>query len=211
MARVTKGIGQAFSGRLDNIVFVNKGDITYVRTLPRERKPSEWSADQIQHRKCFAIVMRYASRMMNSFVRPIWNKSATDTISGFNLFVKANKPAFGTKGRVEDPCLLRFSAGSLPLPSNLKVVMSSEVANVIIVRWKNEIANPVRGQDHLMVVFYSQNELMKPIETAFMRKDEQAQLVLPEKTSNEIFLYLFFGSADQTAYSNDHAFKIAIN
>lgn len=210
MARVTNGLGRALSGRLDNIVFVKKGDITYVRTLPRERKPSEWSADQIQHRECFAIVVNYASRMMNSFVRPIWNKSATDTKSGFNLFVKANKPAFGTNGIVEDPCMLRFSAGSLALPSNLKVVVSSEVANVITIRWKNQIANPERGHDHLMVVFYSSNELMKPIQTAFMRKDEQAQLVLPEKTGNEIFLYLFFGSSDQTAYSNDQAFKIII-
>jgi len=210
MARVTKGIARAFSGRLDNFVFVRKGDITYVRALPRKRKSSEWSEDQINHRECFAIVMNYASRMMNSFVRPIWNKSATETISGFNLFVKANKPAFGTKGHVEDPCMLHFSAGLLPLPSNLKVEMSSELSNVITVTWKNQITNSARGNDHLMVVFYNTSELMKPIQTAFMRKDEQAQLALPEKTGKEIFLYLFFGSADQTAYSNDQAFKITI-
>jgi len=210
MARVTKGIGRAFSGRIDNLVFVSYGERTYVRTLPRERKPSEWSVDQKNHRECFAVVMRYSSKMMNSFVRPIWNKSATDTISGFNLFVKANKPAFGMKGRMEDPSMLRFSTGSLPLPSNLKAEMSSEVSNVIIVSWKNQITNSARGHDHLMVVFYNTNELMKPIQTAFKRKDEQAQLVLPEMTGKEIFLYLFFGSADQTAYSNDHAFKITI-
>jgi len=116
MARVTKGIGKAFSGRIDNLVFVSHGERTYVRTLPRERKPSEWSVDQKNHRECFAIVMKYASRMMNSFVKPIWNKAATDTMSGINLFVKANKPAFGMKGRVEDPSMLRFSAGSLPAP-----------------------------------------------------------------------------------------------
>jgi len=211
MARVTKGIAQAFSGRLDNIVFVNRGENTYVRTLPRKRKSSEWSEDQINHRECFAVVMRYASKMMNPFVKPIWNKAGTDTMSGFNLFVKANKPAFGMKGRVEDPSMLRFSAGSLPLPSNLKAEMSSEVSNVIIVSWKNQITNSARGHDHLMVVFYNTDELMKPIQTAFKRKDEQAQLALPEMTGKEIFLYLFFGSSDQTAYSNDHAFKVAIS
>jgi len=210
MARVTKGIGKEFSGRLDNIVFVKKGEITYVRTLPRKRKPSEWSADQIQHRECFAIVMSYASRMMDSFVRPIWNKSAAGTVSGFNLFVKANKPAFGVKGRVEDPSMLRFSAGSLPLPSDMKVVMSSEGVNSITVTWKNQITNPARRLDHLMVVFYNTNELMKPIQTEFTREDEQARLIVPENSGKEIWIYLFFGSADQTAYSNDRAFKITI-
>jgi len=210
MARVTKGIGRAFSGRIDNIVFVSYGERTYVRTLPRERKPSEWSVDQKNHRQCFAVVMRYASGMMNSFVKPIWNKAATDTMSGINLFVKANKPAFGTKGRVEDPSLLRFSTGSLPLPSDVKVVMSPEGTNVVMATWKNQITNPVRSLDRLMVVFYDTHELMKPIQTEFMRKDEQAKLNLPDNTGKEIWLYLFFGSADQTAYSNDHAFKITI-
>jgi len=210
MARVTKGIGSAFSGRIDNIVFVKRGENTYVRTLPRERKPSEWSVDQSNHRECFASVMKYASGMMNSFVRPIWNKSGTDTISGFNLFVKANKPAFGAKGRVEDPCMLRFSTGSLPLPSDMKVVMSAEGTNVITVTWKNQINNPERSLDQLMVVFYNTIKLMNPVQTTFIRKDEQAQLTLSENAGKEKWLYLFFGSADHTVYSNDRAFKITI-
>lgn len=176
--------------------------------MPRERKPDEWSVDQKNHRKCFASVMKYASRMMKTFVKPIWNKAATETLSGFNLFVKANKPAFNANGIVADPGLLRFSEGSLPLPGNLMVTKSFEQSNVITVCWKNQITNPTLKHNQLMAVFYRIDELVEPFLKVFMRKDEQAQIVLPENMGNEIWLYLFFRSVDQSAYSNDQAFKI---
>lgn len=208
MARVTNGLGTALSGRLENIVFVNYGESTYVRTMPRERKPSEWSADQKNHRSCFASVMKYASRRMKTFVKPIWNLVGTNTMSGCNLFVKANKPAFDVHGVLAYPGLLRFSTGTLPLPPDLVVVMKPEQSGVIAVSWKNQIANRMRGFDQLMVVFYDSNELMQPIQTTFLRKDEQAQIAFPESKGMVIWLYLFFRSANQTAYSIDQAFQV---
>jgi len=210
MARVNNIIGKGLSGRLGNIVFVNSGGITYVRALPRERKPSEWSAYQKEHRKCFAGVVKYASSMMKLFVTPIWNKVVPGSVRGFNLFVKANKSAFGTNGSVTDPGLLRFSAGSLPLPDNLKAIVMSDQPKIITVSWTNQLVNSARNTDHLVVVFYNIQESFVPVDTGFKRKEEQAQIPLPEKSGREIYLYLFFRSADETLYSNDQVFKIVL-
>src|SRR5665647_331060 len=192
MARVNNIIGKALSGRIGNIVFVNLGGSTYARTLPRERKPSEWSAEQKKHRKCFGVVVKYASSMMVPFIKPIWNKSITNSTSGFNQFVKANKPAFGKNGTVNDPGLLRFSIGPLPLPADLNAILSAEQSNIITISWKNQISDLVRNDDHLMAVFYNVHPLIVPIETGFIRKDEQAKIVIPDNSGKEIYLYLFF-------------------
>jgi len=209
MARVNNILGKGLSGRIGNLVFVNSCGITYVRALPRERKPSEWSADQKKHRDCFAGVVKYASRMMVPFIKPIWNIADPNSKRGFNLFVKANKPAFGTNGNVTDPGLLRFSAGSLLLPVGLNAVLSTSNLIVINVNWKNKMVGS-RSSDRLMVVFYNTHELLVPVETGFTRKDEQAQIPIPENHGKEIYLYLFFKSADEILYSNDKVFKIEL-
>lgn len=210
MARVNNVIGKALSGRIGNIVFVNLGGSTYARSLPRERKPSEWSAEQKKHRKCFAGVVKYASRMMVPFIKPIWNIAEPNSKRGFNQFVKANKPAFGTNGNVIDPGLLRFSAGSLPLPVGLNATLSTSNSNGITVNWKNPIGDSASNNDRLMVVFYYRHELLVPVEAGFNRKDEQAQIPIPENPGKEIFLFLFFKSEDETLYSKDQAFKIEL-
>jgi len=209
MARVNNILGKGLSGRIGNLVFVNSCGITYVRALPRERKPSEWSADQRKHRDCFAGVVKYASRMMVPFIKPIWNIAEPNSKRGFNQFVKANKPAFGTNGTVFDPGLLRFSAGSLLLPVGLNAVLSTSNLIVINVNWKNKMVGS-RSSDRLMVVFYNTHELLVPVETGFTRKDEQAQIPIPENHGKEIYLYLFFKSADEILYSNDKVFKIEL-
>jgi len=210
MARVNNIIGKGLSGRLGNIVFVNSGGITYVRSLPRERKPSEWSTHQKDHRRCFAGVVKFASRMMKPFIIPIWNKAVPGSVRGFNLFVKANKSAFGTNGSITDPGLLRFSAGSLPFSNNLKAIVLSDQPNIITVSWTNQLVNSARSNDHLMVVFYNIYESFVPADTGFKRKEEQAQIPLPEKSGKEIYLYLFFKSEDETLYSDDQVFKIVL-
>jgi len=210
MARVNNIIGKALSGRIGNIVFVNLGGSTYARSLPRERKPSEWSTDQKKHRKCFAGVVKYASRMMVPFIKPIWNIAEPNSKRGFNQFVKANKPAFGTNGNVIDPGLLRFSAGSLPLPAGLNAILSTLQSKIIAVNWKNQIAGSAVSNDRLMVVFYNTHELLVPVETGFTRKDEQTQIPIPENHGKEIYLYLFFKSEDESLYSNEQVFKIEL-
>ena len=210
MARVNNILGKGLSGRIGNLVFVNSCGITYVRSLPRERKPSEWSTHQKDHRRCFAGVVKFASRMMKPFIIPIWNKAVPGSVRGFNLFVKANKSAFGTNGSITDPGLLRFSAGLLPLPKNLNAIVLSDHLNIITVSWTNQLINSARTDDHLMVVFYNIYESFMPVDTGFRRKDEHVEIPLPGKPGKEIYLYLFFKSEDETLYSNDQVFKIVL-
>jgi hypothetical protein len=71
--------------------------------------------------------------MMVPFIKPIWNTAEPNSKRGFNQFVKANTPAFGTNGVVNNPVLLRFSAGSLPLPAGLNAVLPTGQLNKIAV------------------------------------------------------------------------------
>jgi len=155
-------------------------------------------------------VVKYASSMMKLFVTPIWNKAVPCSVRGFNLFVKANKSAFGTNGSVTDPGLLRFSDGLLPLPDNLKAIVLPGQPKIITVSWTNQLVNSGRCSDQLIVVFYNTYESLVPVDTGFSRSEEYAQIPLPEKSGREIYLYLFFRSADEALYSNDQVFKIVL-
>ncbi|HZK95948.1 MAG TPA: hypothetical protein VFC67_17235 [Prolixibacteraceae bacterium] len=148
--------------------------------------------------------------MMVPFIKPIWNKAVPDSTSRFNQFVKANKPAFGKNGTMNDPGLLRFSVGSLPLPADLTAISSSEQSNRADVSWENQKNDMVRNDDHLMAVFYNVHHLIVPIKTGFTRKDEKAKILISENSGKEIYLYLFFISADEILYSIDQVFKMAI-
>src|SRR5665647_2552458 len=117
MAIVEGGIGKYLSGSIEGMVMVKGKFRTYMRSMPRERKASEWSEKQKQQRNGFGSLIRYAGEQKYRVIIPIWNKAAENiNMSGFNLFVKANRAAFDAEGKVRNPALLHFSTGELPLP-----------------------------------------------------------------------------------------------
>lgn len=232
MALVTDGIGRFLSGSIEGLVFVKGKDFTYMRGTPRVRKASEWTSKQQEARNGFRAVIRFANAHKTNVVVPIWNKAAKDLkMSGYNLFVKANRAAFDTQGNIGHPELLHFATGPLALPYRLWAEVDAENPQSMAVSWTDQLAGTASGNDCLMSVIYQNTtkELVnsdvrqkngklirspdlwkecKLVDTGFLRKDGKAILANPTPEAGDVFLFLFFWNKELGTYSADLVFTI---
>lgn len=232
MALVTDGIGKYLSGSIEGLVFVKGKDFSYMRGTPRVRKAGEWTEKQREARKGFQSVINFANAHKTNVIVPIWNKAAKDLpMSGYNLFVKANRAAFDSQGNVGHPGLLHFSTGPLALPYRLWAEADAENPYSMAVSWTDQLAGSASGNDSLMSVIYqnidkgavdtrnrrkdgtmkrsavTQEEYML-VDTGFLRKDGKATIENPTPEAGDVFLTLFFWNKEMDQYSNDQVFTI---
>ena len=208
MAIVDGGIGQYLSGSIEGLVFVKGKKRTYMRSMPRERKASEWSEKQREARNGFREVIKFAARHKKKVIFPIWNKAAEDlAMSGYNLFVKSNRAAFDAQGNLSKPELLHFSTGTLALPYRLCAEADVQDPNSIVVSWTDQLAGSLNGDDCLMAVVYQDGD-KGIVNTGFTRKDGKATIANPTPEKGEVHLFLFFWNKELDIYSPDQVFKI---
>ena len=232
MALVTDGIGRFLSGSIEGLVFVKGKENTYMRGMPRVRKASEWTEKQREARKGFQSMIKFANAHKTNVIVPIWNKAAKDLkMSGYNLFVKANRAAFDAQGNVGHPGLLHFSTGALALPYRLWAEADVENPHSMAVSWTDQLAGSASGNDSLIAVIY-QNKVQgeintgitrkngkltrsvvlskeyKLVDTGFTRKDGKAILANPTPEAGDVYLILFFWNKLLDEYSNDQVFTI---
>ncbi|WP_372776433.1 hypothetical protein [Mangrovibacterium sp.] len=206
----TKNIGGLqLSGKLGSLVFVTYGDETIVRIAPQKRKADSWSLKQKQHRQRFVGAVRHYKAYRATVVTPIWSCVATARQTAYNMFLKANMPAFNENGCVADPSLLRFSIGDLPLPQNFCAERCSDNPTQIDIRWDSthvsQLASPT---DQLMGIYY-EPEGAAPFALNACRSDGYTTLNLPYSPgSAKISLFLFFRKANLSAYSPDKHFYL---
>jgi len=208
MAIVEDGIGKYLSGSIEGMVFVKGKYRTYMRSMPRERKAGEWTAKQKQQRNGFASLIRFAGEQKHRVIIPIWNKAAENiNMSGFNLFVKANRAAFATQGKVSSPALLHFSTGELPLPYMLWAGVDAQNPESIAISWTDQLADALHGDDQLMAVFYHDGA-KAPVNTGFKRKDQKGEIANPFPDAEDVYLFLYFWNERLDQYSPDQVFAI---
>ena len=232
MALVTDGIGRFLSGSIEGLVFVKGKDFSYMRGTPRVRKASEWTEKQREARKGFQAVIKFANAHKTNVIVPIWNKAAKDLVmSGYNLFVKANRAAYDALGNVGHPEMLHFSTGPLALPYRLWAEVDAENPHSMAVSWTDQLAGSASGNDSLMSVIYqnidkgavdtrnirmdgkmkkaafTQEEYML-VDTGFTRKDGKATIENPTPEAGDVSLFLFFWNKKMGQYSNDQVFSI---
>jgi hypothetical protein len=180
------------------------------RRLPHKREPGSTSEKQLAHMNRFAAVAHYARSSKQTVIEPIWNMPAKQkNMSGYNLFLQANLPAFDASGQVKDPLLLRFSAGSLPQANNLTATLDPENPHIVAISWTTEgqgEASPYHD-DCLMCVTYPK-ETIELVNTGFTRKDKKVFLEWPLGQAKDVFLFLFFWNKSRNSYSPDQGFKI---
>jgi hypothetical protein len=208
MARVTDGIGKFLSGSIEGMVFVEGKYGTYMRSMPRARKANEWSKKQKETRNGFRSVIQFAAKHKNNFVIPIWNKAAGElNMSGFNLFVKANRPAFDAKGNLSNPELIHFSTGPLILPYRLWAEADEQKPGSIAVTWIDQLAGSDSAEDCLMA-YIDHDRAKGMVNTGFKRKDQRAEIAHPTPDAGDVFLSLFFWNEKLDIYSPDQVFKV---
>ncbi|WP_320167973.1 hypothetical protein [Mangrovibacterium marinum] len=156
MAKVKGGLLGSVSGKLGPVVVVQRGDTTYVRARPVYTENS-WSERQLKNQQRFRAVNAFCTQNKLMVIQPIWNKLVAGK-SGYHLFLKANMPAFGRDGGLEDLSLLHFSDGKLALPFHLQARRLD--AMTIRVSWENDPLLPAsRMRDELLFITAEDQQL----------------------------------------------------
>lgn len=209
MAR-TNGIGVQLHGKLGNLVFVNSTDGMIVRTTPARRSAENWSDKQKESRKRFSSTNLFYRQMKAGFVDPIWKLSARPPLTGYNLFMGANLPAFDAKGVVTDESLIHFSCGSLPLPQRLQAEWQPGLPDEVLVSWDPKcFTKAERSDDELCLVLTSDPWDGNLSATGIERSAGSYRFMLtPLQLQRLPALWLFFRRKDGSCYSDDKYIRL---
>ncbi len=207
MAQVKGGIAQGLSGKAGGVVFVLRDGKTYIRSIPIRGKNS-WSPRQQMHRVRFKAVNDYCIKYKYSLIPQIWNLAGARG-RGYHQFLKANMPAFGLDGHLEEVEKLHFSAGKLPLPQHFKAKRSDDTPSKVEVNWLNDTnLSQVYSHDELMMVTGYPDHRTAPIATGVLRSKGNALIDLPDGYETIGGIYLFFAAYKRDGYSPDQYFGL---
>jgi len=203
MARIK---GNKMIGKVGNVVYTEWNGIEVVKSLASRSKNS-WSDKQELHRQRFAAINEYCGK--NALViQTIWNLAAENR-HGYNLFLKANAPAFDQDGQLAFTDKLHFSAGKIPLPPVFTAKRSAEDPSKIEVSWADEeYFAGLHSHDELMMVAGNVGQFTQPIATGVLRKKGEALLNLPQGYEDATGIWLFFRGDKKDGYSEDSWFGI---
>ncbi len=203
MARIK---GNKLIGKVGNVVYTEWNGIEVVKSLASRSKKS-WSPRQELHRQRFAAINEYCGK--NAFViQTIWDLAAENR-HGYNLFLKANAPAFALDGELTMVEKLHFSEGKIPLPQQLTAKRSESDPSKVEAAWTEDENLPdYYSRDELMMVCAYPDRFTKPIATGVLRKNGSALIDLPEGAEMITGIWLFFRGYKGEAYSEDEWFGI---
>jgi hypothetical protein len=204
MAKMKRPIGDMVSGKVGNVVFFVWDGESYVRAAP-ERKKTEWTPDQQLHRQRFSQASKLWREVKSAQVQQIWNLGAKK-MNGYAFFMKANMPAFALDGSLMDFRMLQLSTGKLNLPQEFQAHRVAEESSTIAVGWQNDpLLKGVRLHDELMVVSSYDGKFSLATPTGIERGQRNGTFELPPRPDphapSPLHLYLFFASANRSAYS----------
>ncbi len=193
-------------GKVGNVVHTEWKGIEVVRALATRSKNS-WSEKQKLHRQRFKAINEYCGK--NQYlIHTIWNMAAENG-HGYNLFLKANTPAFAQDGELAFKDKLHFSAGKIPLPQLFTAKRTESDPSKVQVNWTDEayFAN-LHSHDELMIVCAYPDRFINPIETGVLRRAGEALISLPDHPETITDIWLFFKAPKNEAYSWDQWFEI---
>jgi len=208
MAIIGGGSNGSISGMIGPVVFFKLNGKLYARKAPTQRAKNSWSNNQVLYRKKVSKLAAFWKQAIPVPMRQVWNL-ATEEMTGYNLFLKTNLPAFSPDGMEIDPEWLHLSAGNLPLPHKLKACLVEGDPGQIEVTWQDDsgigLAFPT---DVMMMVIAHEGKYTAPIATGAVRKQEKVVIQVPTGTGSVKGIYLSFAAKERMLYSPDQYFGL---
>jgi len=207
MTKVRQGLESILSGKIGNMVFVQRDGKTYVRSAPKRKKDSSTPA-MLLNQKRFGLVISFCGQFKSTVIPQIWNLAAVGT-SGFRLFQKTNSPAFAPDGSLRDPKSLRLSTGKLTVPQGLTAGKPEVGSSIVEVSWLvDQHLGGIHLQDELMVISAADGKYSDILATGILRGQLNGSFELPALPAPATQIYLFFGSKDRRDYSESACFDV---
>lgn len=208
MAKVKGGTDGSISGMIGQVVFFKLNGKSYARKAPVDRAKNSWSDGQVLYRKKVSKLAAFWKQSTPVIVRQIWHLAA-EQMTGYNLFLKTNLPAFSPNGEDIDPEWFHLSAGKLPLPHKLKASKVEGDPDHVEVTWQDDsgigLALPT---DELTMVIAREGKFTTPVATGAVRNQGNAVIQLPTGTGPVQGIYLSFASVERELYSPDQYFGL---
>ena len=88
MGIIRRGILGGFSGKVANVVGSSWKGIAVMRALPLSVTNPK-TVGQVEQRSAFSIISKFASSILTTWVKPLWDRSA-QSMSGYNAFIQQN-------------------------------------------------------------------------------------------------------------------------
>lgn len=189
------------SGTLGNIIFYKVGNQIRFRGKPEKYRDKK-SPAQVAHRtKIKAIADLYGE--MDLYISAHWDRlAAGTTLSGYNLFMRENIRNITGEGVVADLSLFKICIGPIPLPRQIKAVITPD--RKIEIEWDTVSTTTFGCDDLLQIATYA--PLMKPgsqisviASTRTCRKKGYHEFNIPDQLVGPLHFYAFFKSD----YTND--------
>lgn len=204
MGKYSQGILGPFSGKVGAIVGSSWKGVNYIKSLPGPNTSN--TVKQQEQRSRFKSVVKLASLLLATLIRPVWNLSS-GKMTGYNLFVKTNMDAFDQDGDLVNHSEFHASVGTLALPADLSVQDDADVSSGIELAWNDESASGVGSADdrlHLVLVRYGEVKVLHP---GTLRSAQSAELSIPF-SAGMVHVYTYFGNADGSVYSSDQHHEV---
>lgn len=200
MARISKpGVLTGARGRVGNVVTYELNGVQIVRSLPAKKKKYKFTKLQQLYHARFQMMHRLAKSVKHEIINRIWNQLAVATgQNGYNMFIKANRMAFGGDSTVAFPGLLVLSKGDLYPVDNFAV---KREGNELQFSWNNNYTGKYAySSDSLNIVLLTERKVLKIVEIKATRDKEVATLPVPENEAT-IEGYAFWSSANEKYFS----------
>jgi len=208
MAKVKGGTDGSISGMIGQVVFFKLNGKSYARMAPADRAKNSWSNNQVLYRKKVSKLAAFWKKSTPVTVRQIWNLAA-EQMTGYNLFLKTNLPAFSPDGEEIDLEWFHLSAGKLPLPHKLKVSLVAGDPGHIEVTWQDDSGIGLASSaDVLMLVIAREGKFTSPVATSAVRNQGKAIIRFPTGSGAVQGFYLSFASVERELYSPDQYFGL---
>ncbi|MFR3329365.1 MAG: hypothetical protein ACLTSL_04285 [Odoribacter splanchnicus] len=208
MAIIENEIFQGARRRLGEFIIYQCRGKTCLRQRPA-RRTKRFSPGQLAQQGRIASVTVLYQATKSIGLHRSWCRSAEQTtLSGYNLFVGRNVPAFSGNGLICDFGKISLSIGELQLPDRMNI--SPVGKNEWLIEWQNDTPYPgTNSDDRLQVVLMKREDVftIKIPETGdFRRKDCRAIIRLSPELKDYVHLYCYFCSTAGECFSESRYF-----
>lgn len=177
MGIIRRGILGGFSGKVANVVGSSWKGIAVMRALPLS-VTNPRTVGQVEQRSAFSIVSKFASAILTTWIKPLWDRSA-QSMSGYNAFIQQNVDIVKADKKLDIKNLV-MSKGKLGQTSTTGI--GSAIANQVSLEWDGRPSGSFQmaSDKFYALVFNEVNKLIGATTAVVDRSVEQISISLSD-------------------------------
>lgn len=175
MGTIKQGILGGFSGKVGGVVGSSWKGIATMKAMPLSVANPQTAA-QVNNRTQFKAVAQFASDLLTSLVKPLWDRWSI-RMSGFNSFIRKNKDAFDTSG---DIILADFviSQGILTGLVDLEYVKPSNGLTAFTFNWGSDVpSGKGAATDKVYILVYNKTQDNFIVDSGTVTRADETKIV----------------------------------